>query len=79
MREHAHQLLDKLDPSRLASVVHLHETFLEEETDTLSTTEAMAIAEAEEWSKNHEPIPHEQVLKELGLTAAEWERMSLEP
>ena len=35
--------------------------------DTLSPAEAKAIAEADEWSKHNEPIPHEQVLAEFGL------------
>ena len=31
MREHAHQLVNRLDPGRLAAVVHLLEAFLDEE------------------------------------------------
>lgn len=79
MREHAHQLLDRLDPGRLAAVVHLLEVFLDEDGDTLSPAEAAAIAEADRWSQNNEPIPHEQVLSEFGLTMADWEKMSREP
>jgi hypothetical protein len=79
MREHAHQLLDQLDAARLAAVIHLIEAFLGEDSDTLSPAEAKAIAEADEWSKHNEPIPHEQVLAEFGLTMADWEKMSLEP
>jgi len=79
MREHAHQLLDRLDTGRLAAVVHLLEVFLEEDSDTLSPAEAKAIAEADEWLKHNEPIPHEQVLAEVGLTMADWEKMSREP
>jgi hypothetical protein len=78
MREHAHQLLDRLDPDRLAAVVHLLEAFLDEDGDTLSPAEAKAIAEADEWSKHNQPIPHEQVLAEFGLTMADWEKMSRE-
>lgn len=79
MREHAHQLLDRLDQARLAAVVHLLEAFLDEDTDTLSPAEAKAIAAADEWSKHHDPIPHEQVLAEFGLTMGDWEKMSCEP
>ena len=43
---------------------------VDEDSDTLSTAEPKAIAEAEEWSKHNEPIPHEQVLAELGLSVA---------
>lgn len=79
MREHAHQLLDRLDTGRLAAVVHLLEVFLDEDGDTLSPAEAKAVAEADEWLKHNDSIPHEQVLAEFGLTMAEWEKISLEP
>jgi hypothetical protein len=78
-KQHAHQLLDRLDPSRLAAVVHLLEVFLDEDSDTLSPAEAKAIAEADEWSQHNDPIPHEQVLADLGLTMADWEKMGREP
>jgi hypothetical protein len=80
-RQHAHDLLDQLGPGQLAAVVHLLETMLspEEDGDTLSPAEAQAIAEADEWSKHNEPIPHEEVLAEFGLTMADWEKMSREP
>jgi len=79
MREHAHQLLDRLDTTQLAAVVHLLEAFLHEDADTLSPAEAKAVGEADEWLRHNEPIPHEQVLAELGLTATDWESMSREP
>lgn len=79
MREHASQVLDRLDPGRLAAVVHLLEAFPDEDSDTLSVAEQKAIAEADEWLKHNEPILHEQVLAEFGLTVADWERISLEP
>ena len=77
----AHDLLGQLAPSQLAAVVHLLETIVspEEDSDTLSPSEARAIAESDEWSKHNQPIPHEQVLAEFGLTLAEWEKMSREP
>lgn len=78
MREHAHELVDRLDPNQLAAVVHLLEAFLDEDGDTLSPAEAKAISEAEEWSKHHDPIPHEEVLAEFGLTMDDWEKMSRE-
>ena len=63
-KQHAHQLLDQLGPGQLAAVVHLLETMVssDEDSDTLSPAEAKAIAEADEWSKHNEPIPHEQIL-----------------
>jgi hypothetical protein len=78
MREHVHQLLDRLDDGRLAAVAHLLEVFLDEDSNTLSRAEAKAIAEADDWSRDHAPIAHEQVLADFGLTPAEWEKMSRE-
>ena len=80
-KQHALELLERLAPSQLAAVVHLLETMIpsEEDSDTLSPAEAKAIAEADEWSKRNDPIPHEQVLAEFGLSMADWEKMSREP
>ncbi|MGA1997013.1 MAG: hypothetical protein ABSH45_14655 [Bryobacteraceae bacterium] len=78
---HAHRLLDQLGPCQLAAVVHLLETMVspEEERDTLSDAERKAVAEADEWLKHNQPIPHEEVLAEFGLTMADWDRMGQEP
>jgi hypothetical protein len=85
-KQHAVELLERLRPGQLSAVVHLLETMVspdvispEEDGDTLSPAEAKAIAEADEWSKHNEPIPHEQVLAEFGLTMADWEKLSREP
>jgi hypothetical protein len=80
-RQHALELLERLGPSQLAAVVHLLETMVspDEDGDTLSPAEAKAIAEADEWLKHNQPIPHEEVLAEFGLTMADWEKMSREP
>lgn len=74
----AHELLGHLGPNKLAAVVQLLEVMVEE-SDTLSPAEQGAIAEADEWLKHNEAIPHEQVLAEFGLTETDWEKMSLEP
>jgi hypothetical protein len=79
LRNGLRQLVDRLDPGHLAVVVHLLEAFLDEDGDTLSPAEREVIAEADEWLKHNDPIPHEQVLAEFGLTMADWERMSREP
>jgi len=79
----AHELLGQLNPGKLAAVVHLLEVMVHDEdiedSDTLSPAEAKAIAEADEWSKHNQPIPHEEVLGEFGLSMADWEKMSREP
>lgn len=78
-RQQAHALLDLLPPAKLGAVRSLLEAMIDEDGDTLSPAEARAIAEADEWSKHNDPIPHEQVLAEFGLTLADWEKMSREP
>lgn len=60
-------------------MVHLLEAFLDEDRDTFSPSEAKAIAEADEWLKHNDPIPHDRVLAEFGLTVADWEKISREP
>lgn len=79
--QHAHRLLNQLGPGQLAAVVHLLETMVpaEEDTDTLSHAERKAVAEADEWLKHNQPIPHEEVLAEFGLTMTDWEKMGSEP
>jgi hypothetical protein len=46
----------------------------EDESDAASTVELRAIAEADQWLKHNQPIPHEQVLAEFGLTMDDWEK-----
>ena len=79
--QHAHRLLDQLGPGQLAAVVHLLETMVspEEDGDTLSNAERKAVAEADEWLKHNQPIPHQEVLAEFGLTMNDWEKMAEEP
>jgi len=79
--QHAHRLLDQLGPGQLAAVLHLLETMVspEEDGDTLSNAERKAVAEADEWLKHNQPIPHEEVLGEFGLTMADWDKMGQEP
>jgi hypothetical protein len=59
-KQHAVELLNQLDASQLAAVVQLLEVMVphDEESDTLSPAERKAIAEADEWLKSNEPIPH---------------------
>jgi hypothetical protein len=80
-KQHAHQLLDQLGSGQLAAVVRLLETMVssDEDKDTLSNAERKAVAEADEWLKHNQPIPHEEVLAEFGLTMADWEKMGQEP
>jgi hypothetical protein len=84
-KQHAHQLLDQLGPGQLDAVVHLLETMVapaeahDENGDTLSHAERIAIAQADEWLRHNQPIAHEDVLADFGLTMADWEKMGDEP
>jgi hypothetical protein len=77
---HARQLLNRLGPGQLAAVVHLLESMISgEDRDTLSDAERKAIAEADEWLAHNQPISHEKILAELGLSSGDWEKMANEP
>jgi len=88
-RQHAHQMLDRLGAGQLAAVVHLLEVMTDPATAALrnapiddepfTDAERKAVAEADEWLKQNQPIPHEEVLAELGVTMADWEKMAEEP
>lgn len=81
LQDRASALIGQLAPDLLAAVVQLLETMIapEEDSDTLSNAERNSVAEADEWRKHNEPIPHETVLAEFGLTMADWKRMGQEP
>jgi len=77
---HARQLLDRLGPSQLAAVVHLLEAMVsDEDRDTLSSAERKAIAEADAWLEHNQPIAHEKILADVGLSSSDWEKMADEP
>lgn len=78
MREHAHQMLDQLDPSQLAAVAHLLEVLTGPVSRSLANapfdTEPISAAEAAELDEAHaaiqrgEGIPHEDMLREYGIS-----------
>jgi len=87
--QHARQLLTYLAPDQIAAVVHVMEAMLgpasralanaEPEDELISEEEEQAAARSREWLRHNEPIPHEEVLADLGLTLADFERMSRTP
>jgi hypothetical protein len=88
-RQQAHAYLDRLPPEQLSAVRGLLETMLDPLSRALANTpledepigadEELAAAEARDWLKHNEPIPHEEVLEELGLTPDDFERMGRTP
>lgn len=76
-KQHAHQLLDQLDPSQLDAVVRLLEVLTDPVTplseapiddEPESEEEARAVAASKEWFRNHNGIPLEEVAADLGFT-----------
>jgi hypothetical protein len=77
-KQHAHRLLDQLDPSQLDAVVRLLEVMTDPEAVSIRNAplddepvieeEERAVAASKEWFKNNQGIPIEEVAAELGLT-----------
>ncbi len=83
-KQHAHELIERLDPSQLTAVVGLLETMLLDpvsraiarapiDDEPLTQEEVRDLEESRQWLKQNKPIPHEQVLAELGITQEEIE------
>jgi hypothetical protein len=80
-KQRVFQLLDQLDRGQLAAVLHLLEVMADPvarslanapiDDEPITEEEARALDEAHEWLKHNQPIPHEQVLAELGITQEE--------
>ncbi|MGA3237384.1 MAG: hypothetical protein ABSG03_13860 [Bryobacteraceae bacterium] len=82
-KQHAHHLLDQLDRGQLAAVVRLLEVMADPvaraianapiDDEPVTEEEEQALNEARTWLQHNEPIPHEQVLAELGFAQEEIE------
>jgi hypothetical protein len=76
-RQKAHAYLDRLPPAQLSAVRGLLETMLDPvaraianapiEDEEISAEEERAVAEARDWLKHNQPIPHEEAMTALGL------------
>lgn len=88
-REQALRLLNMLPEEKLVAVVHLLQVMSDPvarslanapvEDEPISEEEKRSLDAAKEWLKTHEPIPHEEVLAELGLTTEDFQRMGNTP
>jgi hypothetical protein len=82
-KQHLHYLVDRLAPSQVHAVRGLLQVMLDPvsraiadapvDDEPLTAEEVRALDEAREWLKHNRPIPHEQVLAELGITQEEIE------
>jgi hypothetical protein len=80
-KEQAHELIDRMAPSQVSAVVGLLETMLDPvsraianapyEDEEISEEETRAVAESKAWLAEHpgQGIPHEEILREFGLSA----------
>jgi len=78
-KQHVYQLLDQLDTSQLAAILHLLEVMTDPisrslanapvEDEPISAEEATAIDEARAAIARGEGTPHEEILREFGFTA----------
>jgi hypothetical protein len=82
-KQQAHLMLDLLAPEKISALVGLLEVMLDPvaraiasapvDDEPVTEEEASALAEADVWLRHNKPIPHEQVLAELGITQEEIE------
>ena len=84
-KQHAHELVERLDASQLPTAVRFLEFMLLDPvsraiaaapTDDEPVTEAerQAVDEADEWLKHNKPIPFEDVLADFGLTLTDFRK-----
>ncbi|MBI5281380.1 MAG: hypothetical protein HY858_06830 [Candidatus Solibacter usitatus] len=82
-RQQINELVGRLAPSQVHAVHDLLQAMLDPvsraiagapvDEEPVTAEEAQSLAEAREWLKDHQPIPHEQVLADLGITQEEIE------
>jgi hypothetical protein len=88
-KEHAHELIDRMAPGQIAVVVRLLEIILDPvaqslakapfEDEPIGEEENLAVAASKTWLKNNQPIPHEDVLSEIGISPEDFERLGRTP
>lgn len=77
-KQHAHQMLDRLDPGQFEAVVRLLEVMTDPanvsirnapiDDEPVTEEEERAVAASKEWFKTNPGIPFEDVVAELGFT-----------
>jgi hypothetical protein len=80
-KQEAHELIDKMSAAQAAAAVGLFKAMLDPveialanapiDDEPLTAEEIKALDDSREWLKHNDPIPHEQVLAELGITQEE--------
>jgi hypothetical protein len=82
-KQHAHELIDRLDPSQVSAAIGLLESLLDPASRTIaphpidnepeSNHERQTVAESKGWFKRRggKGIPHNDVLADFGLTPSD--------
>ena len=80
-KEHAHELIERLDPGQVPTAIGMLESLLDPvsraianaptDDEPVTKEEEKALAESREWLKHNKAIPHEQILAELGVSKEE--------
>ena len=79
-RQRAHALIDRLPPEKLGAVRSLLEVIVDENDDEELTEEDRAAIQAGLDSlEKHGTVSMEDVLADLGLTMADFEKMAAQP
>ena len=78
-RRRAHALLDTLPPAKLCAVCSLLEVMIDEDDEELTDEGRAAIDAGLASLARGEGIPHEEVLREFGLTTADFEKTTASP
>ena len=82
-KQQLHELVDRLAPGQVNAVRGLLQVMLDPvsraianapaDDEALSAEDVQALGEAREWLRHNQPIPHVQVLADLGITQEEIE------
>jgi hypothetical protein len=88
-KEQAHELIDRMAPSQVSAVVGLLETMLDPfaralanapyDDEPVTDDEARDIEAAHASLERGEGVPHEEILREYGLTQEDFDRMGRTP
>ena len=88
-KEQAHELIDRMAPSQVSAVVGLLEIMLDPfaralanapyDDEPVTDDEARDIEAAHASLERGEGVPHEEILREYGLTQEDFDRMGRTP
>jgi hypothetical protein len=87
-KQHAHELIEQLPPRQLSALVGLLEAMIDPVARKLAAApiddepeteeERRAVEQSKEWLRQRggEGIPHEEVLRDFGLTTEDFQRLA---